>query len=81
MADMEKPKISDPEKAVELSRNITSGDGEVKDAIFIHADPNDGDEAYVTFSHTILRYRASRAHGGTCILNLHNIHQEAKLIL
>jgi hypothetical protein len=49
MADMEKPKMSDPEKVAALSRNTTSGDGEVKDPIFMHADPNDGDEAYVPF--------------------------------
>lgn len=47
MADMEKsPVISpDPEKIVELTRNTTYAAGEVKDALYIHADPNDGDEA------------------------------------
>jgi ACS family allantoate permease-like MFS transporter len=49
MADMEKsPAVSpDPEKVAELTRNTTCGTGEITDALYIHADPNDGDEAYV----------------------------------
>lgn len=48
MADNEKAlDLSDPEKVTELDRNVTYGDGEVQEAMFIHADPNDGDEAYV----------------------------------
>jgi MFS transporter, ACS family, allantoate permease len=49
MTDMEKSHelSSDPEKVTELSRNITYGDGEVQDPMFIHADPSDGDEAFV----------------------------------
>jgi ACS family allantoate permease-like MFS transporter len=43
----------DPEKVVELSRNNTYGEGEVevevKEPMFIHADPNDGDEALKAF--------------------------------
>lgn len=39
--------VADPENVTELSRNTTYGDGEVKDHKFVHADPNDGDEAYV----------------------------------
>jgi ACS family allantoate permease-like MFS transporter len=53
MATMEKPahdaSSDDPEKVTELSRNMTSGEGEVKDPMFIHADPNDGDEALKAF--------------------------------
>ena len=41
--------LEDPEKAVELSPNITYGDGEVRDVMFKHADPNDGDEALKAF--------------------------------
>ena len=48
MADMEK-RVSGPEKVAELSRNTTPGDGEVNDPVLLHADPNDGDEAYATF--------------------------------
>jgi len=40
----------DPEKAVELSRNTTFDDGEVKAPRFKHADPNDGDEALKAFA-------------------------------
>jgi ACS family allantoate permease-like MFS transporter len=52
MAAMEKTHdaSSDPEKVAELSRNTTYGDGEVKDPIFIHADPNDGDDALKAFA-------------------------------
>ena len=39
----------DPEKVVELGRNSTYGTGEMKDPMFIHADPNDGDEALRAF--------------------------------
>lgn len=48
MADDEKSReAADPEKVAELSRNTTYGEGETKDQAFIHADPNDGDEACV----------------------------------
>ena len=52
MADMEKThggSSDDPEKVVELCHSTTYGDGEVKDPMFIHADPNDGDEALKAF--------------------------------
>jgi MFS transporter, ACS family, allantoate permease len=51
MADMEKSHelSSDPEKVTELGRNVTYGDGEVQDPMFVHADPNDGDEACVIY--------------------------------
>jgi len=40
----------DPEKVTELSRKVTYGDGENKNTMFIHADPNDGDEALKAFA-------------------------------
>ena len=40
----------DPEKVAELSRNTTYGEGEAKETMFIHADPNDGDEALKAFA-------------------------------
>jgi hypothetical protein len=45
--DEKSHEAADPEKVAELSRNITYGEGETKDGAFIHADPNDGDEAFV----------------------------------
>lgn len=39
----------DPEKVAALSRNTTFGDGEVKNTVLLHADPNDGDEALKAF--------------------------------
>ena len=39
----------DPEKVAELSRNSTYGEGEVNEPRFIHADPNDGDDALMAF--------------------------------
>ena len=53
MTDMEKThdaSSEDPEKVAELSRNTTYGEGENKDTLFIHADPNDGDEALKAFA-------------------------------
>jgi hypothetical protein len=48
MADDERShEAADPEKVTELSRNTTYGEGETRDGAFIHADPNDGDEAFV----------------------------------
>jgi ACS family allantoate permease-like MFS transporter len=41
---------SDPEKVAELGRKTTYGEGEAKDTMFIHADPNDGDEALKAFA-------------------------------
>lgn len=38
---------ADPEKVAELTKNTTCGTGEVTDAMYIHADPTDGDEACV----------------------------------
>jgi ACS family allantoate permease-like MFS transporter len=52
MADMEKThdaSSEDPEKAMELSRKTTYGEGETKATRFKHADPNDGDEALKAF--------------------------------
>jgi ACS family allantoate permease-like MFS transporter len=40
----------DPEKVVELVPTTTIREGEVKDKLFIHADPNDGDEALKAFA-------------------------------
>jgi hypothetical protein len=52
MADDEKShEAADPEKVTELSRNTTYGEGETRDGAFIHADPNDGDEAFVALFH------------------------------
>lgn len=34
----------------DLERNITLGEGELHDAVFKHADPNDGDEALKAFA-------------------------------
>ena len=53
MADMEKThdaSSDDPEKVAELSRNVTYGEGQTKDARYKHADPNDGDEALKAFA-------------------------------
>jgi hypothetical protein len=61
MADDEKSReVADPEKVTELSRNTTYGEGETKEGAFIHADPNDGDEAFVAlfFSFSSLSPRA-----------------------
>jgi MFS transporter, ACS family, allantoate permease len=52
MADMEKVhdvSSEDPEKVMELSRNTTYGEGDIKVTRFKHADPNDGDEALKAF--------------------------------
>lgn len=52
MVDVEKThggSSDDPEKVAELGHSTTYGDGEVKDPMFIHADPNDGDEALKAF--------------------------------
>jgi len=40
----------DPEKVSELALSPTAENGEVKDARFKHADPNDGDEALKAFA-------------------------------
>jgi ACS family allantoate permease-like MFS transporter len=40
----------DPEKMAELSRKTTFGEGEAMQTMFIHADPNDGDEALKAFA-------------------------------
>jgi len=50
MAALEKSQdaVLDQEKATELSRDATLEGGEVKDAAFIHANPADGDEAWVS---------------------------------
>jgi hypothetical protein len=47
MADVAKPRdgATDPEKLEHLRRDTTVDAGEVRDTIFKHADPNDGDEA------------------------------------
>lgn len=53
MANMEKvhdASSDDPEKVTDLTRKITYGNGEVKEARFKHADPNDGDEALKAFA-------------------------------
>jgi hypothetical protein len=53
MADLEKAhEGADPEKVTELSQKTTYGnvDVQVEDSMFIHADPNDGDEACVAIS-------------------------------
>jgi len=52
MAEVTKPhdaSSDDPEKVTELAPKTTVGDGEVDDAMFKHADPNDGDEALKAF--------------------------------
>jgi ACS family allantoate permease-like MFS transporter len=52
MADMEKihdASSEDPEKKIDLSPNITYGEGEIKNTRYMHADPNDGDEALKAF--------------------------------
>ena len=53
MTDIEKThdaSSEDPEKVVQLSKTTTYDEGDVKEApLFIHADPNDGDEALKAF--------------------------------
>jgi ACS family allantoate permease-like MFS transporter len=39
----------DAEKKIDLSPNITYGEGETTNTRYIHADPNDGDEALKAF--------------------------------
>jgi hypothetical protein len=48
--DTKKSEVAGPEKVTELSTDVTYGDGKAKDPIVVHADPNDGDEAYVPCS-------------------------------
>ena len=52
MASMKKinnTSSQDPEKVAELTNVTTYGQGETRDTLFIHADPNDGDEALKAF--------------------------------
>lgn len=53
MANLEKhhdASYEDPEKVIELNPTTTFRDGELKDIIFMHADPNDADEALKAFA-------------------------------
>ena len=55
MAGLEKTdQGADPEKVAELSRNTTYANGDVGDPVFVHADLNDGDEAWVAPFHLLL---------------------------
>src|SRR5687768_7326756 len=40
----------DPEKVTEVRTNTTYGNGELKNVMFKHADPNDADEALKAFA-------------------------------